>query len=1053
MNRKKLFGLVMCGAMLLASTSVFTSCKDYNDDINDLQSQIDGLNSDLSGKITALQTAMSAAQAALTQAQADIVKAQAAADAAQSSANAAAQAAAAADAKAAAAAEAAAQAKIDAIAAAQKMVDELKATLQAQIDGKVDQSVYDAKMEELDGQIAAINGSLKSIQEALGFDSETGTYAVISLLNQQVAALNTFMESIEKLNLTETYPTLLSDVATLKTELASLQDDVKQNSDDIVTLQNTVNNVVLPKLTELSDAITALDEKLNVLIQQRLTSLIFDDTQSVNGIPAVTFMTLNYAPWTLNEDGIPVEPADDAEAKTINGNEVANYYLNPSSVDLASITALDVLLKEGTNIITRADAEPTLTVEGYTVENGVMAVTLSKTGTFATTTTTSTSEDITVESFNRFAVQATILPTSADEEAPTVTSGFARIFDYSGTPAIYNATEPMKPSEEADEFFTYEEITADTDEDFVVANVAYNATLDLNTLAKTVVNGLPIDMEKYGLTFEFSLLEESTVVSIDAAGVISATDQSVVGSTTSIQVVLKDGDNIVDAAYFDILWTAAGETDLGLLGTFDFDFDAESCEISYSDTVFSDVLKEKVYDVLGIDEATFVSLYSLNAGSFGTSATATAGTPAVDTLGVLSYVENTNVEDNPYVIVWDLDIVDSPITQAEYNAGVAVRTVYGRFEGKSTSNSSVYVFSLQMNITLDQMTFAGAYLSTYWEGSPIASTNDSKVRVVNPTMMSDAVYGTSNFYSTQIIASLMAGYTEKFTAPLDLVNGATSAKFIFDAERIASMTATLGANWEVSAAGDTLYYKYESGLVAAAAISAEGVINLVEDPAASSTVPGTPTDAAIKLLALADNKVPVKLVGAYCSGGDTELTGAVDKFLVRFIKPLTMTVVAPDPNIFYDLEQKGYTIDVSTLVTITGFGSTGVVLSSGNSTSDTEALQKWFNVTAVNWDLDNAITNLVEDAAGNISVSSSTNYADWSDWNTVKGKYDFTSTDATVGGIDLTQTLTFINFSGSALTESFKVAIPVVATTKWNTELYDVNQQYVEFVIQPGDIN
>ena len=63
--------------------------------------------------------------------------------------------------------------------------------------------------------------------------------------------------------------------------------------------------------------------------QKRLTSLIFEDTRSVSGNQAVQFMTVNEAPWTLNEDGIPVEPANDAEAKTINGNEFANYFLNP----------------------------------------------------------------------------------------------------------------------------------------------------------------------------------------------------------------------------------------------------------------------------------------------------------------------------------------------------------------------------------------------------------------------------------------------------------------------------------------------------------------------------------------------------------------------------------------------------------------------------------------------------------------------------------------------------------------------------------------------------
>ena len=142
--------------------------------------------------------------------------------------------------------------------------------------------------------------------------------------------------------------------------------------------------------------------------------MIFDDAQSVNGIPAVTFITLNYAPWTVNEDGIPVAPADDAETVTANGDVVANYYLNPSSVDQTSITALETLMKDGSNIMTRADEteETTLTIKDYTIANGVMAVTLAKTGTFTDTSIESTDDALVVESFKRFAVQATILPSS-----------------------------------------------------------------------------------------------------------------------------------------------------------------------------------------------------------------------------------------------------------------------------------------------------------------------------------------------------------------------------------------------------------------------------------------------------------------------------------------------------------------------------------------------------------------------------------------------------------------------------------------------------------------
>ena len=69
--KRKLFSAILFGACLVASTSSLTSCKDYDDDISNLQSQIDKLATkeelklkaeDLEGKI---KTAQSSADNAL----------------------------------------------------------------------------------------------------------------------------------------------------------------------------------------------------------------------------------------------------------------------------------------------------------------------------------------------------------------------------------------------------------------------------------------------------------------------------------------------------------------------------------------------------------------------------------------------------------------------------------------------------------------------------------------------------------------------------------------------------------------------------------------------------------------------------------------------------------------------------------------------------------------------------------------------------------------------------------------------------------------------------
>lgn len=82
--KRKYFSALLMGALTIASVSTFTSCKDYDDDIDNLQSQIDkaGLQSDIDALKTQLQDAASTASAAKTTAESALAKANDAADAA-----------------------------------------------------------------------------------------------------------------------------------------------------------------------------------------------------------------------------------------------------------------------------------------------------------------------------------------------------------------------------------------------------------------------------------------------------------------------------------------------------------------------------------------------------------------------------------------------------------------------------------------------------------------------------------------------------------------------------------------------------------------------------------------------------------------------------------------------------------------------------------------------------------------------------------------------------------------------------------------------------------
>ena len=61
---KKFLSVTLFSALMLGTAGTFTSCKDYDDDIKDLQEQLDKKASldDLNAKVTTLQTAVDEAK-------------------------------------------------------------------------------------------------------------------------------------------------------------------------------------------------------------------------------------------------------------------------------------------------------------------------------------------------------------------------------------------------------------------------------------------------------------------------------------------------------------------------------------------------------------------------------------------------------------------------------------------------------------------------------------------------------------------------------------------------------------------------------------------------------------------------------------------------------------------------------------------------------------------------------------------------------------------------------------------------------------------------------
>ena len=167
---KKFLSAILFGALMVTATGTFVSCKDYDDDIKDLQDKVSKLatKEDMTSQIATLQTALTAAAKDASDA---ITKATAAETAAKAAGDDAAAAKAAAE-------KAAADAKTEAIKAVQGELDALKKEVEESTEsalkemaGKVDAATK--KVEDIVGSIADM---VTSVELVYSYSNQASEY-------------------------------------------------------------------------------------------------------------------------------------------------------------------------------------------------------------------------------------------------------------------------------------------------------------------------------------------------------------------------------------------------------------------------------------------------------------------------------------------------------------------------------------------------------------------------------------------------------------------------------------------------------------------------------------------------------------------------------------------------------------------------------------------------------------------------------------------------------------------------------------------------------------
>ena len=324
--KKRFFGILLMGAMVIASMSMFTSCKDYDDDINKLQSQIDAITAqNLQSQIATLQSALTAAQSAASAAQSAADAAATAAKNAQGTADAATTAA------------KAAQATADAAAKAQEVADLKTAIedLQKIVDGKVSSEDLNTAIAGVEAKIAAINENLLTLDDVKKLLAERGiaTDAVIKDMDSQIKALEAYKKALEAAGLTEA--TVAEQVKKINDAIATLNDikgkyATSQSVSEVKTLAQQAANAV----AGVNNSITTL----NVFVKRNLSSLVLRPDTYYGGIEGVSVYT-----YVLPEEKNNPEKAADMyhyfdRVSTLNISDygIAQYHVNPTNVDLTN---------------------------------------------------------------------------------------------------------------------------------------------------------------------------------------------------------------------------------------------------------------------------------------------------------------------------------------------------------------------------------------------------------------------------------------------------------------------------------------------------------------------------------------------------------------------------------------------------------------------------------------------------------------------------------------------------------------------------------------------
>ena len=351
--RKKYLSALLFGALLVASTGTFTSCKDYDDDIANLQGQIDGQDG-LDSKISALESSIASLQTAQGNIDSKLAEVQDAAE------------------------KAALEAQNAAIESAKAELESAKAALQEAIDKNgTDIETLNAAVAEVEKTMSEVSGSIQALQAF-----QVSTTETIESLNQAVTTLQGQITELEAdvianaEQIGKNKAAIDAQITTLEEYKKSNDEAVAENASQIASILETLKQLqgdpeegdemtltnLAAKVAEINTKLAVVDAAWNKAVTH--VSLVVEGTdntyKSLELVSAVSITDVPFGPNADNQIVFKKGEVSTFDAEFLIRVSPANATLDASNIKLVNSQLgdlsglVDLKIEPYTGLLSRA---------------------------------------------------------------------------------------------------------------------------------------------------------------------------------------------------------------------------------------------------------------------------------------------------------------------------------------------------------------------------------------------------------------------------------------------------------------------------------------------------------------------------------------------------------------------------------------------------------------------------------------------------------------------------------------------------------------------------